>query len=227
MAFSFETGNSSSDDDAAGDVSTWQINASRKQRTPPRRTSGFQAVNRPVQERIAMRSTPDPESPPPQARAPTTQKEPVSQPTVIPSGEESSSEEDDVHEEEVAPPTAEPVAIEESENEGTPLHEQDQEKFSDALEDLEHLREPSEQNAEDGDDLVVPESTLEVFIPHNEIDEEELGQFEDFTAGGDVVLRVLNEREGEDGIMAYAVEFEDRHVDEVRLACDHTRILLI
>ena len=52
-------------------------------------------------------------------------------------------------------------------------------------------------------------------IPQVEIDDDEIL---DFTAGGDVVRRVKKEIKNRDGDLLYTVEFEDRHVEQVRSA---------
>jgi hypothetical protein len=54
-------------------------------------------------------------------------------------------------------------------------------------------------------------------IPRIELDSSEADEIIDFTAGNDVVRRVLKERKGRDGDIVYKVEFEDRHVEEVSL----------
>ena len=54
-------------------------------------------------------------------------------------------------------------------------------------------------------------------IPRIELDSSEADEIIDFTAGRDVVRRVLKERKGRGRDIVYKVEFEDRHVEEVSL----------
>lgn len=246
MAFNFGGGDSSSENEAMADISAWQTVVGRKRSTPPRRTSGFQAVNQPVAEDITMQSSPEPDPipapipapAPAPARAPVAQMVPMTELTVHYSGEESSSDEEmdepnstahaqfgEVEEVGVAPRT---IDIEHSpEAEG-----QEQEAVSEAGQRSNRSSEqPLERSLEpkpvEEDEIYVPPSNLEVFIPNDELDEEEREEYEDFTAGGDVVFRVLNELTGEDGMMEYTVEFEDRHIEQVSLTCDCTRLRII
>ena len=53
-------------------------------------------------------------------------------------------------------------------------------------------------------------------IPRVQLDSDEEAEIIDFTAGGDVVRRVKKESRGRGGDLLYKVEFEDRHVEEVR-----------
>jgi hypothetical protein len=242
MAFNFGSPNDSSDDEIAGDVSAWKSGAKPKRATPPRRTSGFQAVNQPPAEDIAMQS-PEPEPVPARRSAPVAQMQPATEPTVISSGEESSSEEE---EEEVAPvaPAPLPIEVEDDgddiwatvdevaggftveEQEEDPQAHQPAEQDSDSGEDeVPQAQQPLEVSSDSGgesDNLSVPTRKVEVVISRYELDEDERADYVDLTAGGDVVRRVLSEREDRDGVMEYTVEFEDYHVEEVRFACDLT-----
>jgi hypothetical protein len=241
MAFNFGSPNDSSDDEIVADVSAWKAGAKPKRATPPRRTSGFQAVNQPPAEDIAMQS-PEPEPIPARRSAPVGQMQPI-EPTVISSGEESSS---DAEVEEPAPiaPTTLPIevkdddddiwatvdevaggfAVEEEEEE--PQAHQLAEQYSDLGEDeVPQAQQPlwvSSDSGEDSDNLSVPTRKVEVVVSRNELDDDERADCVDFTAGGDVVRRVLFERKDRDGMMGYTVEFEDYHVEEVRFACDST-----
>jgi hypothetical protein len=55
-------------------------------------------------------------------------------------------------------------------------------------------------------------------IPRSQLDPEEREEFQDFTAGGDVVRKVLKELKDGRRDIVYKVEFEDLHVEEVRYA---------
>lgn len=230
MAFDFGAQNDSSDDEAVTDLSAWQTGAKQQHSTPPRRTSGFQAVNQPPPEDIAMQSTPEPEpepAPVPQAPA-VAQMQPANEPTLISSGEESSSDE----EEDEAPAVTTPLPLEEDEQEddiwatmdevvgdfAVDEEEQEEEETSQAPQPAEQYSESEEDNDVQSQDA----QSLEVVIPRDELDDEDLADIVDYTAGGDVVLRVLDEAEDSEGMMEYTVEFEDYHVDKVRFACDFT-----
>jgi len=164
----------------------------------------------------------------------------VTQPTVISSGEESSSDE----EEEVTPvaPTALPIEVEDNEDdtwatvdevvkdfaaiqedEGSHA-QQSPEQDSDSGEDeVLQAQQPSQDNSEleeNGDNLSVPTRMVEVVVSRDELDDDELAECVDLTAGGDAVRRVLTEREDGNGMMEYTVEFEDYHVEQVSFACD-------
>jgi hypothetical protein len=226
MAFDFGAQNDSSDEEAVTDISAWQTGAKTQRATPPRRTSGFQAVNQPPAEDIAMQSTPEPEPEPVVARpsAPVAQMQPAIEPAVISSGEESSSDE----EEDDAPvaPMAQPLEIEEEEDDIWATVDEVVGDFA-AVEEEEapHAQQSSEQHSdsrEEDDDLSQSAKSLEVVVPRDELADEDLTECVDLTAGGDIIRRVLNEREDRDGMMEYTVEFEDYHVDEVRLTCDFT-----
>ena len=54
-------------------------------------------------------------------------------------------------------------------------------------------------------------------IPRFELDDDDLDDIVDYTKGGDVVRRVKKEFTGKDRFLTYKVEFEDRHVEEVRI----------
>lgn len=232
MAFNFGDGDSSSDNDGAGDISAWKSGAMRQRPSPPRRTSGFQAVNQPVGEDIAMESSPEPAPAPAPApaqassRVPVAQMVPATEPTVISSGEESSSEEDGEVPNLKSPSQPEEAGdarvTSKSVNSARTSEAKDQE-YESASEDGKRFdwsfgqspEQPHELDTIEEDELHVPHSSLEVVIPGDELDEEERQEYEDFTAGGDVVLRVMNEMTSEDGMMEYTVEFEDRHVEQV------------
>jgi hypothetical protein len=167
--------------------------------------------------------------------------QPPVEPTVISSGEESSSEEE---EEEAAPvaPTTLPIEVEddnddiwatvnevaggfaveeeEEDPQAQPSPEQDSDLGEDEVSQAQQPLEVSSGSGEDSDNLSVPTRKVEVVISRNELDDDERAEYVDLTAGGDVVRRVLSEREDRDGVMEYAVEFEDYHVEEVRFACD-------
>jgi hypothetical protein len=242
MAFDFGSPNDSSDDEAVADVSAWQVGAKSKRTTPPRRTSGFQAVNQPPPEDIAMQSTPEPEPEPAPSRrsAPVAHIPAVTQPTVISSGEESSSDD----EEEAAPvaPTAMPIEVEDNEDDIWATVDEVVEDLA-AIEENEdsHVSQPPKQHSDSGEDevpqapqpsekdsdmgensdsLFIPTRTVEVVVSRDELDDDELADCVDLTAGGDAVRRVLSERENGHGLMQYTVEFEDYHVDEVSFASD-------
>lgn len=243
MAFNFGSPNDSSDDEIAGDVSAWKSGAKPKRVTPPRRTSGFQAVNQPPAEDMAMQS-PEPEPVPARRSAPVAQMQPATEPTVISSGEESSSEEEEEEAAPVAPMTlpieveddevdiwatvnevAGGFAVEEEEEDEDELQaqsplEQDPESGEDEVPQAQQPLEVSSDSGEESDNLSVPTRKVEVVISRNELDEDERAEYVDLTAGGDVVRHVLSEREDGDGMMEYTVEFEDYHVEEVRFACD-------
>jgi hypothetical protein len=254
MAFNFGSPNDSSDDEIVADVSAWKTGAKPKRATPPRRTSGFQAVNQPSAEDIAMQS-PEPESAPPRRSAPVAQMQPATESTVISSGEESSSDEEEDEAAPVAPTTLpievedgeddiwatvdelaggfaaaeEEVEEEEEEEEEEPRAQQPPAQHSDSEDDevqevpqAQQSLEVSSDSEEDSDNLSVPTRKVEVVISRNELEEDERADYVDLTAGGDVVRRVLSERENRDGVMEYTVEFEDYHVEEVRFACDLT-----
>lgn len=227
MAFDFGSQDDSSDDAGVADLSAWQTGTVRKRSAPPRRTSGFQAVNQLSGDEIAMQATPEPA--PAQQRAPTAQMQPNAEPTVISSGEEFSSDEEEGEEEEAqdAPAQAAPIEVEETDDDIWAAVDQVVEDF-DALEEPKNKQqdEPVEQEeVEDSErSLSIPTQTLEVFIPHDEIDDAEREECIDFTAGGDVVRRVISELQDEQGMMAYTVEFEDYHVEKVSLACDFTSV---
>lgn len=245
MAFNFGSPIDSSDDEIVADVSAWKTGAKLKRATPPRRTSGFQAVNQPPEGDIAIRS-PEPEHVPARRSAPVARLPPATQPTVISSDEESSSDEG---EEEAAPvaPTTLTIRVEDDEDDiwatvdglagglaavqedeesqtQQPL-EQDSDSGEDEIQELPQAQqtlEVSSDSEEDSDNLTIPTRKVEVVISCNELEEDERADYVDLTAGGDVVRRVLSEREHRDGMMEYTVEFEDYHVEEVRFACDFT-----
>jgi hypothetical protein len=244
MAFDFGCPNDSSDDEAVANVSAWQTSSKSKRDTPPRRTSGFQAVNQPPAEDIAMQSTPEPEPAPIPARrsAPVAQMQSAAEPTVISSGEESSS--DDEEEAATAAPAALPIEVEDNDDDiwatvddfagdfaaitedEEPQVRQSPEQHSDSGEDeVPQAQQPSEKDSdsgEDSDNLSIPTRTIEVVVNRDELDDDERADCVDLTAGGDAVRRVLSEREDGNGMMEYTVEFEDYHVDEVSFACDLT-----
>lgn len=243
MAFNFGSPNDSSDDEIVADVSAWKAGAKPKRATPPRRTSGFQAVNQAPAEDIAMQS-PSPEPAPNRRSAPVAQMQPATEPTVISSGEESSSDEED---EEAAPvaPTTLPVEVEDDEDDiwatvdelagGFAAVQEDEESQvqqpaeqcsdsgEDEVQEISQAQQPLEASSDSGeyrDNWSIPNRKVEVVISRDELDDDERADYVDLTAGGDVVLRVLSEREDRNGMMEYTVEFEDYHVEEVRFACD-------
>jgi hypothetical protein len=219
MAFDFGSPDDSSDNDGAADISAWQTGASKKRSTPPRRTSGFQAVNRPADDDIAMQSTPEPEPEP----APIQRSVPVArmqksatEPTVISSGEESSSDD----EEEDAPPMAPaPEQNDDVEDDVWAAVDEVIEDFSVLPED-EDLPTPVEDDAPDDRERTTHIQLAEVVISRDELDEEERAEYVDLTARAGRVRRVSNERTDEDGTMQYTVTFEDYHTEEVCLTCD-------
>jgi hypothetical protein len=242
MAFNFGSPIDSSEDEIAADVSAWQSGPKTKRATPPRRTSGFQDVNQPPAEDIAMQS-PEPEPAPARRSAPVAQMQPTTEPTVVSSGEESSSDDE---EEEAAPvaPTTLPIEVEDDdddiwatvdevaggfaavEEEEEPQAQQVTEQHSDSGEDeVPQAQQPLEVSSDSGehsDDLSAPTREVEVVVSRDELDDDERAEYVDLTDGGDVVRRVLSEREDRDGMMEYTVEFEDYHVEEVSFACDFT-----
>lgn len=240
MAFNFGSPIDSSDDEIVADVSAWKFGPKPKRATPPRRTSGFQAVNQPPAEDIAMQS-PEPEIVPARRTAPVAQMQPATQPTVISSSEESSSDEDEEEDAPVAPATM-PIEVEddiwatvdelaggfavaEEDEESQTQQPPEQDSHSEEEDEISQAQQPlevSSDSGEDSDDLSIPTRKVEVVISRNELDEDERADYVDLTAGSDVVRRVLSERENRDGMMEYTVEFEDYHVDEVRFACDFT-----
>ncbi|GAB7328272.1 hypothetical protein MBLNU13_g00280t2 [Cladosporium sp. NU13] len=242
MAFNFGSPNDSSDDEIVADVSAWKAGAKPKHATPPRRTSGFQAVNQAPADDIAMQS-PEPEPVPARRSAPVAQIQPATEPTVISSGEESSSDEE---EEEAAPvaPTTPPIEVEDdvedneddiwatvdelaggfaaAQEDEEPQSQQPAEQYSDSgevgVQEVLQAQQPLEVSSDsegDSDNLSIPNRKVEVVISRNELEEDERADYIDLTAGGDVVRRVLNEREDRNGMMEYAVEFEDHHVGEL------------
>lgn len=207
MSFNFAARADSSDEEAAVDLSAWQSGANRKRVTPPRRSSGFQAVNQPSED-VAMEMEPEPEPEPEPAlvpgSAPVAQMQASAEAAdamLISSDKESS---DDEEEEEEAVPV---VAKMHNVSAGAEEDAEDE----DAIEVQPQVGdgEPEE------DELVVPTSKITVSVPHHELEEEDFADFEDFTTGGDAVSSVLQEQQDEDGVMTYLVEFEDQHVEQV------------
>lgn len=225
MAFDFGSQDDSSNDAGVADLSAWQTGTVRKRSTPPRRTSGFQAVNQLSGDEIAMQATPEPA--PAQQRGLTAQMQPTAEPTVISSGEDSSSDEEDEDEAQDAPTQTAPIEVEETDDDICAAVDQVVEDF-DALEEYknEQQEEPVEQEGvqESERSLSIPTQTLEVVISRDEIDDAEREECIDFTAGDDVVRRVISELQDEAGTMAYTVEFEDYHIEKASLACDLTSI---
>lgn len=232
MEFDFGSPDDSSDDGAVANISAWQAGAKTQRPTSPRRASGFQAVNqRSPADDIAMKSTPDPEPealPRPQA-APVAHMQPVTEPTVISSGEDSSSDIESEHATEA--PSAVPIDVEEEDDdiwatvgevaEGFVTAEEDNvpQSHQSAMEDLQSGEEEHEEGNEDEDRESRSASTVEVFIPRGELSKKDRADCVDLTAGSDAVRGVLAEREDHDGMMEYTVEFEDYHVEQVRLTC--------
>jgi hypothetical protein len=221
MAFDFGSPDDSSDNDGAADISAWQTGASKKRSTPPRRTSGFQAVNRPADDDIAMQSTPEPEPEPAptQLVAPVARmQKPTAEPTVISSGEDSSSDDE---EEEDAPPMALPEQNEDMEDDVWAAVDEVIEDFSVLPEDEDEPT-PVEDNApEDHEPSThTHDQSAEVVISRDELDDEERVEFVDLTARASRVRRVSNERTDDDGMMQYTVTFEDYHIEEVCLTCE-------
>jgi len=190
--------------------------------------------------------SPEPEPVPARRSAPVAQMQPATEPTVISSGEESSSDEEEGEAAPVAPTTL-PIEVEDDEDdiwatvdelaggfaaaqedeESQTQHqpEQDSDSGEDEVQEVPQAQQPlevSSDSEEDGDNLSIPTRKVEVVISRNELDDDERADYVDLTAGGDVVRRVLSERENRDGMMEYTVEFEDYHVEEVRFACDLT-----
>lgn len=219
MAFDFGSPGDSSDNDAAADISEWQTGASKKRPTPPRRTSGFQAVNRPADDDIAMQSTPtpEPEPAPTQRYAPVARIQTATEPTVISSREESSSSDED----EDAPIVVAPEGNEEAEDDVWAAVDEVIEDFG-VLQDEEDQPESDANGPPEDRELSTPNQMAEVVIPRDELNEEERAEFIDLTARAYIVRRVSNERTDDDGVMHYTVTFEDYHVEEVRSTCDST-----
>lgn len=218
MAFDFGSPDDSSDNEGAADISAWQTGASKKRSSPPRRTSGFQAVNKPADDDIAMQSTPEPEpEPAPTQRfAPVARMEPATEPTVISSGEESSFDDD----EEDAPMVVAPEQNEDMEDDVWAAVDEVIEDFS-VLQEDEDLPEPVENDALEDSEQSTPTRLVEVVISRDELDEEERAEFVDLTARAGRVRRVANERADDDGTMQYTVTFNDYHNEEVRSTCDY------
>lgn len=181
-----------------------------------------------------MQSTPEPEpepAPVPQA-VPVAQMQPANEPTVISSGEEPSSDE----EVEDAPgvTTAFPLEVDGQEDEDiwatvnevvgdfAAAEEEQEEEDDEEVSQAPHSAEQDSGSEEDNDVQSQGVRSVEVIIPRDELEAEDLADIIDYTAGGDVVHRVLDEGENSDGMMEYTVEFEDYHVDKVRFACDFT-----
>jgi hypothetical protein len=218
MAFDFGSPDDSSDNDGAADISAWQTGASKKRSTPPRRTSGFQAVNRPADDDIAMQSTPDPEPEhaPTQHFAPVARmQKPATEPTIISSGEESSSDDEE------DAPLAAPEQNEDVEDDVWAAVDEVIEDFSVLPED-EDAPIPVEDDAPEDHEpsAYTPDQSAEVAISRDELDEEARAEFVDLTARASRVRRVSNERTDDDGTMQYTVMFEDYHTEEVRLTCE-------
>jgi len=116
------------------------------------------------------------------------------------------------------------AAVEEEEEE--PQAQQQPEQYSDSEEDeVPQAQQPLEVSSDCGevsDNFSAPTREVEIVISRDELDDDERADYVDLTAGGDVVRRVLSEREDQDGMMEYTVEFEDYHVEEVSFACDFT-----
>jgi hypothetical protein len=217
MAFDFGSPDDSSDNDGVADISAWQTGASKKRASPPRRTSGFQAVNKPTDDDIAMQSTPEPELEPAstQRSVPIARMQPATEPTVISSGEESSSDDD----EEDAPIVAAPEQNEDVEDDVWAAVDEVIEDFS-VLQEDENLPEPLDSDASEDSEQSIPTQVAEVVISRDELDEEERAEFVDLTARAGRVRRVSNERTDDDGTVQYTVTFEDYHTEEVRFTCD-------
>lgn len=203
MSFNFAARADSSDEEAAVDLSAWQSGANRKRVTPPRRSSGFQAVNQPSED-VAMEMEPEPEpepepvlipGPAPVARVQASAE--AADAMLISSAKESSDDEEAV-----------PV-VAKMHNVSAGAEEDAEDEDAIEVQPQVGDGEPEE------DELVVPTSTITVSVPRHELEEEDLADFEDFTTGGDVVSSVLQEQQDEDGVMTYLVEFEDQHVEEV------------
>ena len=217
MAFDFGSPGDSSDNNAVADISAWKTGASRKRSTPPRRTSGFQAVNRPADDDIAMQSSPTPELEPApvQKFAPVARMQPATEATVISSGEESSSDDD----EEDAPIVAAPIQSEKVNDDVWAVVDEVIEDFG-VLQEDEDAPEPIANNALEDHELSMPTQPAEVVIPRDELDDEERADVIDLTVRANIVRRVLNERQDDDRTMQYTATFEDHHSEEVRSTCD-------
>lgn len=190
-----------------------------------------------------MQSSPDPEpeAVPQRHVAPVAHMHPATEPMVISSGEDSSSDDEPEH----APdaPNAGVINVEEEdddiwatvgevvdefaavqEDHAPQLHQSSMNDLQSGGED-EQEQEPEEKQDEEEDghrtkSLSVSQPQLEVYIPRDELLEEDRADYVDLTAGVNAVLRVLDEREERGGMMVYTVEFEDYHVEKVRLTCD-------
>jgi len=143
--------------------------------------------------------------------------QPVTEPTVISSGEESSSSDED----EDAPIVAAPEQDGEAEGDVWAAVDEVIEDF-DVLQEENDQPEPDANDSPEDRELSTPTHTAEVVISRDELDEEERAEFIDLTARAYIVRRVSNEREDDDGVMQYTVTFEDYHFEEVCLTCDST-----
>lgn len=234
MDFDFGSPDDSSDDGAVGNISAWQAGAKFQRSTPPQRSSGFQAVNQqPGTEDIAMKFTPElePATAPQRQAAPVAHRQPVTEPTIISSGEDSSSDDEPEH----APDAPSVVAVDVEKEEDdiwaavdevvedfVAVQEDDVPQLPQSMEDFQsgEGEEEQEDAMHDDDDESLPVAQLDVYIPRDELLEDDRADCVDLTAGSGAVRRVLDEREEHDGMMAYTVEFEDYHIKKVRLTCD-------
>ena len=174
-----------------------------------------------------MQSTPDPEqeASPPRQVAPVAPMQPVIEPTVISSGEDSSSDDESDHATEA--PSAVPIDVDEEEDDIWATVDEVAEDFATAQEDnapqlqqssMEDLQSEEEEGGHDDEDKeTLPASPVEVFIPRGELSKKDRADCVDLTAGSDAVRRVLAEREDHDGMMEYTIEFEDYHAEQVSL----------
>jgi hypothetical protein len=224
MVFNLGSQNDSSDEEAVTDLSVWQNGAKSSRSTSPRRTSGFKAVNQPPAEDIAMQSSPDPESPPVRQIASFARMQPAAEPMVVSSGKESSSDDEgDVP----VVPAALPYEVEEEQEDDVwatvdevvgdfaAAGEEEEEEE----EDISPVQLASAQisNSGEGIDALSQRAwSVEVVVSRSELRDGDLANVVVLTAGGDVVRRILAEREDRYGMMECTVEFEDYHVEEVR-----------
>nr|OQO16077.1 hypothetical protein B0A51_18421 [Rachicladosporium sp. CCFEE 5018] len=191
MAFSnYKAQVDSSDDDAGVDLSSWAAGTKRKRTPPPRPTSGFQAIDQPA-ESLAVDVDSEPEARP--TAAPVAVMQPAPAAMVVSSAEEESSD-DDV--EELAARALEARST--SRRLATPTGQEDEGT-------------PYVSKLEKS---LLARAAI-VVVPNDELAEEDLDDVEDCTDGYDVVSRVLDELQNEDGVMTYRVEFENGGEEEV------------
>ena len=171
-----------------------------------------------------MQSTPDPEpeASSPRQVAPVAPMQPVIEPTVISSGEDSSSDDESDHANEA--PSAVPIGVDEEEDDIWATVDEVAEDFATAQGDnapqlkqssIEDLQFEEEEGHDDEDKESLSASPVEVYVPRGELSKKDRAVCVDLTAGSEAVRRVLAEREDHDGMMEYTIEFEDYHEEQV------------